>query len=540
MSTKLDLTEINTRLEKNLENLFKNDRFQDMLDVMASGHQYSFNNVLMIASQKPEATMVRGFKQWQTLGRHVNKGEKSIDILVPSFKKVEVQKIDEKTGEVLRDKNGDPESEVKQSITGFMMGKVFDVSQTDGKEIPNVRDFIQRDLQSVESLTELYDRFIDRFNQNDQTSLTIAEEAHPGETYGGYYNRQNDEIVINTAVSTTAEQKFRVLIHEYAHSQLHHRENDLKDLPRGHREAQAECTAYIVSQYYGFDTDLSSTGYIATWAQDLDLAKQAIQEVQNVSRETIEQINSLQSEKIQNFYQSIDPEQTKKDVENKHAISLKDQPTLQLMDAKNGLVIYATAEQNERDNQFYLRTNTNRIVPLQEVDERYQVLNVLENKGELVKEYQKAEDFLKVTKIEDGKYAVTLEGGESTQRTFNKKAEGDQFIQKTALAQSLNTDRFLSRIQHKDTQHLQQLNAKHLNERLGSVLKQKNLNSETQHGVTIGWQLVKNPRIQSKDDLKQHIEGMNPNYSQTKEVASAFKQLQATEKTKDKENELER
>lgn len=540
MSTKLDLTEINTRLEKNLEELFNNDRFQDMLDVMASGHHYSFNNVLMIASQKPEATMVRGFKQWQTLGRHVLKGEKSIDILVPSFKKVEVQKIDEKTGEVLRDQNGDPESEVKQSITGFMVGKVFDVSQTDGKDIPNVRDFIQRDLQSTESLTELYDRFIDRINQNDQISLTIQEEAHPMETYGGYYNRQTDDIVINTAVSTTAEQKFRVLIHEYAHSQLHNQENDLKDLPRGHREAQAECTAYIVSQYYGFDTDLSSTGYIATWAQDLGLAKQAIQEVQNVSRETINQINSLQSEKIQEFYHTVDGELTKKTLEDNYGISLNERPTLQLLDAKNGLVIYATVEQNERDDQFYLRTNTNRIVPLQEVDERYKVLNVLENKGELVREYRKVEDFMKVTKIEDGKYAVTLEGGESTQRTFTKKAEGDQFIQKTALAQSLNTDRFLSRTQHKDTQRLQQLNHRHLNERLGSVLKQKNLKAETKHGVTIGWQLVKNPRIHSKDDLQQHIEGMNPNHSQTKEVASAFKQLQTAEKTKDKENELER
>lgn len=540
MSTKLDLTEINTRLEKNLEELFNNDRFQDMLDVMASGHQYSFNNVLMIAAQKPEATMVRGFKQWQTLGRQVNKGEKSIDILVPSFKKVEVQKINEQTGEVLRDKNGDPESEVKQSITGFMVRKVFDVSQTNGKEIPNVRDFIQKDLQSSESLTELYDRFIDRINQNDQISLNIQEEAHHMETYGGYYNRQTDDIVINTAVSTSAEQKFRVLIHEYAHSQLHHRENDLKDLPRGHCEAQAECTAYIVSQYYGFDTDLSSTGYIATWAQDLNLAKQAIQEVQTVSRETIEQLNSLQSEKIQDFYQTVDVEMTKSTLESKYAISLEERPTLQLLDAKNGLVIYATVEQNERDDQFYLRTNTNRIVPLPEVDERYKVLNVLENRGELVREYRKVEDFLKVTKIEDGKYAVTLEGGESTQRTFTKKAEGEQFIQKTALAQSLNTDRFLSRTQHKDTQHLQKLNNKHLNERLGSVLKQKNLKAETQHGVTIGWQLVKNPRIQSKDDLQQHIEGMNPNHTQTKEVASAFKQLQTAEKTKDKENELER
>ncbi|WP_394122063.1 ArdC-like ssDNA-binding domain-containing protein [Planococcus donghaensis] len=540
MSTKLDLTEINNRLEKNLEDLFKNDRFQNMLDVMASGHHYSINNVLLIAAQKPEATMVRGFKQWQALGRHVNKGEKSIDILVPSFKKVEVQKINEQTGEILRDANGDPQSEVRQSISGFVMGKVFDVSQTDGKDIPSVRDFIQEDLKSADSLTELYQRFVDSINHNQQAPLHIREEAHTAEGYGGYYNRQSEEIVINTAVSKTTEQKFSVLIHEYAHSQLHHKENDMKDLPRGHKEAQAECVAYIVSQYYGLDTSLSSTGYIASWAKDLDLAKQAIKEVQTVSQHTIEKVNSLQSEKINEFYQSINPEQVKSALEEKHQISLTDNPTLQLLDAKNGLVIYATVEQNERDQQFVLRTNTNRFVPLNEVGERYPVLNVLENKGQLVKEYTKVEDLLKVTKIEDGKYAVTLEGGESSQRTFTKKAEGQQFLQKTALAQSLNTDRFLSRSTHKEATQLQQVNAAHLNERIGAVLKVKNNHAQHQHNVTLGWHLLKHPQIQSKDELQQHISGLNPNQSHTKEMGAAFKQLIAPEKTAYKQNELER
>lgn len=539
MSTKVDLTEINDRLERNLEEMFKNNRFQDMLNVMASGHQYSFNNVLMIAGQNPEATMVRGFRQWQALGRHVNKGEKSIDILVPSFKKVEVQKVNEQTGEVLRDKNGDPQSEVRQSITGFRIGKVFDVSQTDGKEIPNVRDFIQKDLTSSESLKELYDRFIHQTNENSQ-SLTIREEAHEGQTYGGYFSPQKEEIVINTAVSKSAEQKFRVLIHEYAHSQLHHKESDIKDLPRGHKEAQAECAAYIVSQYYGFDTDLSSTGYIATWAQDLNLAKQAIKEVQDVSRATIEHVNSLQNEKIQEFYQSINPEQVKESVETKLKLSLEDKPTLQLLDAKNGLVVFATVEQNERDQHFTLRTNTNRILPLSELDDRYAVLNVLENKGQLVQEYQKVEDVLVVTKLDEGKYAVTVEGGQSSQRTFHKKAEGEQFIGKAALAQSLNTDRYLGRSQHKEAPHLQQLNEKHLNERLRRVLKQPNLQAETKHGVTIGWQLVKNPQIQSKDDLQQHLNELNPNQGKTSELKEAFAQLNKGEQTKEKENELER
>lgn len=537
MSTKVDLTEINERLEKNLEEMFTNGRFQEMLNVMASGHHYSFNNVVMIASQRPDATMVRGFKQWQALGRHVMKGEKGIDILVPTFKKVEVQKINEQTGEVLRDKNGDPQSEVRQSITGFTIGKVFDVAQTDGKEIPNVRDFIQKDLQSPESLKELYDRFIEQTNANLQ-ELTIREEEHADQSYGGYYSRKNEEIVINSAVAKTTEQKFRVLIHEYAHSQLHHKESAIKDLPRGHKEAQAECAAYIVSQYYGLDTDLSSTGYIATWAQDLNLAKQAIKEVQDVSKETIEYINGMQSEKIKEFYQSIDPEQVKESIESKLGVSFEDKPTLQLFDSKNGLVIYAKVEQSERDQHHFLRTNTNRILPIDELTERYHVLNVLENKGQLVEEYKKVEDIVEVTKLEEGKYAVTVEGGGSSQRSFFKKSEAERFIDKSGIAQSLNTDKFLSQTKHKDAPRLEQLNSNHLNARLAKVLKQPNLQAESKHGITIGWELVKNPQIQSKTDFEKHLDGLNPHLSSTKELKSTF--LQLDRGTREKEHERER
>ncbi|AQQ55576.1 ArdC-like ssDNA-binding domain-containing protein [Planococcus lenghuensis] len=538
MSKKLDLTDINKRLEENLEAMFRDNRFQEMLDVMASGHQYSFNNVLMIVSQHPDATMVRGFRQWQELGRHVNKGEKGIDIFVPLFKKIETQKVNQQTGEILRDANGDPQTEIRQSINGFTVGKVFDISQTDGKDIPNVREFVQNDLKSTESLTELYERFIDSVNQNDVTPLTIQEEAHDGKGYGGYYNQMTNEIVINTAVSQTAEQKFRVLIHEYAHSQLHHRESELKELPRGHKEAQAECTAYIVSQYYGFDTSLSSTGYIATWAQDLDLAKQAIQEVQSTSRVMIEQLNSLQQEKINEFYQSINPEKVKEDLEAKFGFSFEDNPTLQLADTKNGLVVYGTIEQSERDQHYFLRTNTNRIVPIQDIGERYGVLNVLENNKELVTDYRKVEDVLEVTKLDEGTYAVTLEGGDTSQRTFQKKAEADQFIQKTGLAQSLNTDRFLSKSSHPEKARLHQVNVQHLNQRLGNVLNEKDLKAEHRAGVTLGWYLVKNPRIQSKAELGKQLEQANDKNAQMVRTKEAFQQLGSA--VKDKEQELER
>jgi len=533
MSNKVDLTEVSKRLEQNLEDLFKNDRFQDLLNVMASGHHYSFHNVLLIASQQPDATMIRGFKQWQELGRHVNKGEKSIEILVPTFQKEVEQVVDKQTGEILKDENGDPQVEVRESISGYAFGKVFDISQTSGREIPSVHDFVQKDLQSEESLSDLYERFVKQVNSDEKNALSILEEHHEQDSYGGFYNRNTDQIIINTAVARTTEDKFRVVIHEYAHGLLHNKSNDMHQYPRGHKEAQAESTAYIVSKYYGLDTNLTSTGYIATWAQDLNVAKQAIREVQHVSSQMIEQINSLQSEKIKEFYQSINPSKVKSELEEKLKIDLKDSHTLQLVDPKNGLVLFAKVEENDRNNQFILRTNTNRLLPLSDLENRYHVINVLENKDEIVKEFKKVEDFMKITKIEDGKYAVTLAGGDTTERTFAKKVEGQKFIQKIAIAQSLNTDRFLSVTSVKETGHLHQKNEKLLNERVGKYIKEKNRKAEHQHNVSIGWHLMRNPLLQSREALEKNIDSLNPHHSQTKDLKEAVA-------TQTKEQELEK
>ena len=145
----------------------------------------------------------------------------------------------------------------------------------------------------------------------------------------------------------------------------------------------------------------------------------------------------------------------KSKLEEKLQIEFKDSPTLQLVDSKNGLVLFAKVEENTRDNHFILRTNTNRLVPLSDLESRYHVINVLENRNEIGKEFKKVEDFMKITKIVDGKYAVSLEGGKTTERTFMKKLEGQKFIQKTAIAQSLNTDRFLSVTNVRETGHLE-------------------------------------------------------------------------------------
>jgi len=205
---------------------------------------------------------------------------------------------------------------------------------------------------------------------------------------------------------------------------------------------------------------------------------------------------------------------------------------LQLVDPKNGLVLFAKVEENARDQQFYLRTNTNRLLPLSDLEQRYTIINVLENKNELVKEFKKVEDFIKIEKLDEGKYAVTTEGGETTSRTFAKKSEGQKFIQKTAIAQSLNTERFLSVTSVKETAPLQKKNEKLLNERIGKYIKEKNVKAEHKQNVTVGWHLMKNPLIQSRDELNKNIGSLNPHHGHTKELKEAVT-------TKEKEQELE-
>ena len=134
--------ELTDKLEQGLQDLFNSDSYCNYLRTMSKFHNYSFNNTLLIAMQKPDATLVAGYKAWQkNFERHVNKGEKAIRILAPAPYKIkeERDKIDPVTQELLLDKNGNPQKEeVEITIPAFRAVSVFDLSQTDGKPIPEL------------------------------------------------------------------------------------------------------------------------------------------------------------------------------------------------------------------------------------------------------------------------------------------------------------------------------------------------------------------------------------------------------------------
>ena len=136
------VTEITKQLEEGIQNLFESEKFKAWLTTMSRFHDYSLNNTLLIASQKPDATLVAGYTSWQkNFGRQVNKGEKAIRILAPApyKKKAEVDKVDPATGVILTNPDGSSVKETKEIVVpAFKVVSVFDVSQTDGRELPSL------------------------------------------------------------------------------------------------------------------------------------------------------------------------------------------------------------------------------------------------------------------------------------------------------------------------------------------------------------------------------------------------------------------
>lgn len=549
----MTVKDVNEKLEKGLQEIFQSERYKEMLEVMAKFHNYSLNNSILIMIQRPEATMVRGYSQWQELGRQVNKGEKAIKILAPMFKKMEMEKIDKTTGEPILDEKGNPVTEKKEVLIGFRNVSVFDIEQTSGKEIPNVRDFIKRDLQNDQSISNLYKDFYKYIETNTPYSI---REAHLEDGAGGYYIPKTNEIVISTNINKNDTEKFRVLIHEYAHAKLHHMESEYKDLPRKHKEAQAESVAYIVSNYYGLDTGDISFGYIATWANDMKLARQALTEVQQVSSQIIEILDDLQREKIHEFYNqnSKQYEEVALYLKENFGIDLekldKNNPNIQLeiLQKDRAYVLSGVLEYSEKLNKFHIRLNNNRILPLVEFHNsgNYVVLNKEKDKDKTIlyneKDYARAKDF-KVSKTADKKYVVTDTKENPISNQFKTQKEAKKYLAKIDLTQLLHQQAYLrSLLPHISDEHKAEIN-KHIDLLSEDVNKSvaNYLNVGTKHklsligkeGETIGWTLVRRPNITNFDQLKAYVE-------ETKHMPLNTKLRDVVEKISERENQKEK
>lgn len=263
MSTQDKVKEITDKIEQGVKDVFTSDKFMEYLNTLSKFHHYSLNNTILIHTQLPGATLVAGYKKWQKeFDRHVKPGAKSIRILAPSYFKTKVKKDkkDRETGLPIIGVDGKPESEVVEvQIPSYRAVPVFDVSQTEGKEMP-----LDKFCPDLTGNVEDYENFVRAIKETSQVPISF-EDIEGGAK--GYYSLTDKRIAIQEGMSQS--HTIKTLVHELTHSMLHADNlnaspEDKKD--RNTMEVEAEATAYTVCQRFGIETSGYSFDYIAMWS----------------------------------------------------------------------------------------------------------------------------------------------------------------------------------------------------------------------------------------------------------------------------------
>ena len=239
-------------LKEGVKDYFKSDTYKQYLLAMSKFHNYSPLNIQMILRQNPNASHVASFKKWKDeFSRSVNKGEKALRIFAP----ITVKKRNPKTNEPLLDKDG---KEI--AYTSFKLVPVFDVSQTDGKELPKP---VYELKGSYQDYGNLY-KSAKEVSEANGVPISFSENTKGAK---GYYSPVSNEIVIKKGLSE--QHTLKTIFHEMAHSDLHNFEKQAENkFNSSTAELQAESVAFVVSSHYGLDTSEYSFGYLAGWTQD--------------------------------------------------------------------------------------------------------------------------------------------------------------------------------------------------------------------------------------------------------------------------------
>lgn len=273
--------------EEKLLAITTTDDFKHYLKIMASLPKYSLNNLNLIYSQNENATHVMGYKAWQELDRHVNKGAKAIHIVAPI-----VAKLTKEEKERLK-------TDDDYGIKGYRTIPVFDVSDTSGKELKYADDFITSDYttKETERFSELEIKEVAKIIES-KYHVPISFEKINDEDIKGYYFPKDHSITISSELTKT--EQLKTLFHEFAHSQLHNKkamEEYPELLSKPHKEAQAESVAFLTMSALNIDTSNYSVGYVSTWARDINLMKQALKEIKTVFDQTFD-IATTAKEKV--------------------------------------------------------------------------------------------------------------------------------------------------------------------------------------------------------------------------------------------------
>lgn len=281
-----DIDSIMQSLESGVEELFTSNRYQEFLKTMAKFHNYSFNNTMLIAMQRPDATLVTSYKNWQSMGRQVMKGEKGITIIAPApYKKMKEKEVLDENQRPIMGTDGKPKTEqVEVTVPHFKAVTVFDIAQTSGEPIQTLAP------ELLTAAVQDFDSFMQAIQKISPVPIRFDEIAGNA---NGYYHNADKEIVIKKGLSES--QTLKTAIHETAHAKLHDKEimeslGVEKD--RLTKEVEAESVAYCVCSSFGLDTSDYSFPYIAGWSSSREMKemKASMDVIRKTAGEMIDQL----------------------------------------------------------------------------------------------------------------------------------------------------------------------------------------------------------------------------------------------------------
>lgn len=281
-----DMDSIMQSLESGVEELFTSNRYQEFLKTMAKFHNYSFNNTMLIAMQRPDATLVTSYKNWQSMGRQVMKGEKGITIIAPApYKKMKEKEVLDENQRPIMGTDGKPKTEqVEVTVPHFKAVTVFDIAQTSGEPIQTLAP------ELLTAAVQDFDSFMQAIQKISPVPIRFDEIDCNA---NGYYHNADKEIVIKKGLSES--QTLKTAIHETVHAKLHDKEimeslGVEKD--RLTKEVEAESVAYCVCSSFGLDTSDYSFPYIAGWSSSREMKemKASMDVIRKTAGEMIDQL----------------------------------------------------------------------------------------------------------------------------------------------------------------------------------------------------------------------------------------------------------
>ena len=308
---KEQIKKLTDQIEAGIKALFQSgdlEKYQAYLRTMSHFHHYSVNNQMLIFSQCPHATLVAGYQKWQNqFSRHVLRGEKGISILAPTpYKiKIEKEKLDPDTKLPLLDADGNTITEEKEvQIPMFRPVKVFDVSQTDGKPLP---ERVQSPVAELTGNVEHYEAFMEALRRISPVPIEMKPLSND---LDGFFSPSKQSITLRDGMSEV--QTVCAAVHEIAHSKLHDYAKQPGSQPKDSstEEIEAESIAYTVCAYFGIEISANSFGYVATWSKDKDLKafKESLDTIRKTSSELISGVEQQFKEICKERGISLEPE----------------------------------------------------------------------------------------------------------------------------------------------------------------------------------------------------------------------------------------